>query len=98
MEYLIQNASRSFCEWKGVGLYYDVVVRGKRARKAAWYYPDPTAGFEIIRDCIAFYAHKMDACYVNGERVIPQPGGFYGGWITSNLIGPFKGEPGSQGW
>lgn len=98
MAFLKPTSGRSFCEWKGVAWYYDVMVGDRRAEKAAWYYPDPTQGFELIKDYVAFYAGKMDACYVNGERVTPQPGGFYGGWITANIAGPFKGEPGTMGW
>lgn len=67
-------------------------------RTAAWGYDVPSAGFEAIAGYVAFYAGRMDACWVGDELVVPQPGGFYGGWITSNLGGPFKGVPGSQGW
>lgn len=88
----------SFCEWKGSAIYFDVISAGVVRSKAAWAYPDPTAPFAIIRDHVAFYAGAMDACFVDGERVVPQPGGFYGGWITSRVKGPFKGVPGSQGW
>mgnify|MGYP002624958428 FL=1 len=69
-----------------------------RARSAAWSYPDPTDDFAAIRDYVAFYPRLMDACFVDGERVTPQPGGFYGGWVTQDLIGPFKGEAGTMGW
>lgn len=75
----------TFCEWKGTASYYDVVGGGKHADRAAWTYPDPFAGFEVIRDAIAFYPAAMDACYVDDELVAPQPGGFYGGWITSDV-------------
>lgn len=98
MEYLQPCGGHSFCEWKGIAHYYDVVVGEKRARRAAWCYPNPTSGFKEIAGYIAFYAGLMDGCYVNGERVKPQPGGFYGGWITRNIIGPFKGEEGTEGW
>jgi uncharacterized protein (DUF427 family) len=96
---LVASAGRTtFCEWKGVASYYDVVSRGTRAERAAWTYPDPTRGFEVIRDAIAFYPNAMDDCWVDDERVAPQPGGFYGGWITSDVVGPFKGDPGTSGW
>jgi uncharacterized protein (DUF427 family) len=98
MEYLIPAGGESCCEWKGVAKYYTLVVGDKKAEKVAWYYPQPTPPFEAIRNYLAFYATPMDACYVNGEKAIPQPGGFYGGWITSDIVGPFKGETGTWGW
>jgi len=98
LECLVEAAGSSFCEWKGRARYYTVVVDSRRAEKAAWSYPQPAAGYEAIRDHLAFYAGPMDACTVGGERVEPQPGGFYGGWITSKVVGPFKGEPGTRGW
>jgi uncharacterized protein (DUF427 family) len=88
----------SYCEWKGMASYFDVVRRDERAPAAAWTYRDPKPGYEILRDHVAFYAAAMDACLVDGELVRPQPGGFYGGWVTSDVVGPFKGEPGSEGW
>ncbi len=88
----------SFCEWKGHARYFDVIVDGQRMAKVAWSYPAPTANFELLRDYLAFYAEPFDACFVGGERVTPQPGGFYGGWITADLAGPFKGVPGSRFW
>ena len=98
MEYLQPGAGRSFCEWKGAAGYYTLEVNGRRAENVAWYYPKPTPTFAAIRDHVAFYAAPMDACTVDGERVTPQPGGFYGGWITTDIVGPFKGEPGTTGW
>jgi len=89
---------RSYCEWKGTARYCDVAAGKKLARKAAWYYPDPTPAFSALRDHVAFYPEPMDACYVDGEKVRPQPGKFYGGWITDKIKGPFKGEPGTEGW
>lgn len=89
----------TFCEWKGDASYYDVVgADGRRAERAAWTYLDPAPGFEAIRGAVAFYPAAMDECTVDGVRVEPQPGGFYGGWITPELVGPFKGEPGTSGW
>jgi uncharacterized protein (DUF427 family) len=98
MEHLELGSRTTWCEWKGRATYYTVSVGEKQVENAAWTYPDPTAGFEAIQGCVAFYPHLMDACYVDGERVRAQAGGFYGGWITSDIVGPFKGEPGTQGW
>lgn len=88
----------SFCEWKGTARYWDVVAESRMARRAAWSYPDPTPAFEPIRDFLAFYAGPMDECRVDDHRVTPQPGDFYGGWVTPDVVGPFKGEAGSWGW
>jgi len=88
----------SFCEWKGTAGYLDVSVGGRMARRAAWRYRMPSEPYAAIRDHVAFYAELMGACLVDGELVRPQPGGFYGGWITGNVEGPFKGQPGSMGW
>lgn len=92
------NSRRSFCEWKGFALYYDLIVKDKQVDNAAWYYTEPTAYFTPIKDYVAFYPSKMDACYVEEELVRSQPGDFYGGWITDEIVGPFKGEVGSWGW
>jgi len=89
----------SFCEFKGQAEYFDIVgADGKVAARAAWGYPHPMPGYEALRDHVALYAGVMDECLVDGERVTPQPGDFYGGWITSRVVGPFKGVPGSLGW
>jgi uncharacterized protein (DUF427 family) len=88
----------SFCEYKGVASYLDVVGGDRVAPRAAWTYPDPSPGFEAIRDHVALYPGRVDGCTVAGEEVQPQEGDFYGGWITSRVIGPFKGAPGSWGW
>lgn len=98
MEHLVPAVRTTWCEWKGQAAYYTVSVGDRQASNAAWYYPAPTSGYEMITGYIAFYPHLMDACYVDGERVQAQAGGFYGGWITSDIVGPFKGEPGTQGW
>ena len=95
---LTPTACSTWCEWKGEATYYTVTVRDRQVFQAAWTYPRPTAGFEAIRDYVAFYPQLMDACTVAGEQVQPQPGGFYGGWITRDIVGPFKGEPGTLGW
>ena len=97
MEYLFRAEGASFCEWKGIAVYYSVKVIDKLLEKVAWSYPEPTEPFSSMKDYIAFYPQNMD-CYVNGEKVTPQPGGFYGGWITSDIVGPFKGDQGSMGW
>lgn len=89
--------SGSFCEWKGPAIYWDLVDGERRLAKVAWSYPQPLAGAEPLAECIAFYAHHLE-CSVGGAEVLAQPGGFYGGWITPELTGPFKGEPGSSGW
>jgi uncharacterized protein (DUF427 family) len=98
MEYLTKVEGGSYCEWKGRAEYFTVVVGDRKAERAAWFYPDPTEPFAAIKDYVAFYPGMMDSCTVGGERVRPQPGGFYGGWITDDIVGPFKGEPGTLGW
>jgi uncharacterized protein (DUF427 family) len=95
---LVPSARSSFCEWKGMAQYYSVSVAARVAEDVAWGYPEPTVGFEPLKGCVALYAGPMDGCFVGKERVEPQPGGFYGGWITSNIVGPFKGGPGTHGW
>lgn len=90
-------ARRSICEWKGEAIYFDVVVGDAATRLAAWSYPSPQRGFEELAGRIAFYAGRVSA-FVDDERVTPQPGGFYGGWVTADVVGPFKGEPGTEGW
>ena len=96
---LAPNPQRSFCEWKGAALYWDGRSADGELRTAiAWGYPDPTAGFEALRDHVAFYPGRVDGCWLGDERVRPQPGDFYGGWITDELLGPFKGEPGTGHW
>lgn len=99
MAYLRPAHGRSsFCEWKGAAHYYTIAVAGKIAEAAAWYYPRPSAPYAALRGAIAFYPARMDACLVDGERAQPQPGDFYGGWITHEIVGPFKGAPGTHGW
>ena len=88
----------SFCEWKGAAVYWDVAIGDILLPRVGWSYPAPTPPFAALRDHVAFYAAPFDRCRVDGETVIPQPGGFYGGWITSAVAGPFKGVPGSHGW
>ena len=98
MDFLRATQKQSFCEWKGQARYYDIVIGAKQIKDAAWAYPAPTGAFKPIRNYLAFYPHLMDACLVDGELVTSQAGGFYGGWITSDIVGPFKGEPGTIGW
>lgn len=95
---LLRTAGRgSFCEWKGPALYWDLISGERHLPQVAWSYPQPLAGAEPLAQCIAFYAHHLH-CSVDGAQAVPQPSGFYGGWITPDLSGPFKGEPGSGGW
>lgn len=95
---LRRAAGGSFCEWKGEAIYWDVVIEGHTLSSVGWSYPRPTAAFAALADHIAFYAAPFDRCSVDGETVLPQPGGFYGGWITSAVAGPFKGVLGSRFW
>lgn len=96
---LVPVAGRhTVCEWKGRADYFDVAAGGRVADAAAWTYPEPTPSFEVIRGAIAVMPGAMERCVVDGETVVPQAGGFYGGWITSRVVGPFKGEPGTWGW
>lgn len=90
-------AGGSVCEWKGPAKYWTLVGGSHHLPKVAWSYPNPMAGAEPIADCVAFYAEPLQ-CTVGGQAVRPQPGGFYGGWITPELVGPFKGVAGSSGW
>jgi uncharacterized protein (DUF427 family) len=87
-----------FCEWKGLAHYWAVGSPRREVKDAAWSYPNPDPGFESLRDYLSFYPRRMDACYVGDQRVEPQPGFYYGGWVTPDLVGPFKGVPGSESW
>jgi len=95
---LREAAGSSWCEWKGTADYYDLISPSRTAERAGWTYRNPTRGFEPIAGAIAVMAARVDRCTVNGEQVQPQPGGFYGGWITTWVKGPFKGISGSMGW
>ena len=97
-ECLEPSGGSSFCEWKGSAAYFDVVAGRRREPAAAWYYPSPSAAFAALRDHVSFYPGRMDACWLDEERVQAQPGDFYGGWITADVIGPFKGGAGTRGW
>lgn len=89
---------RTFCEWKGVATYVDIVVGDVRAADAGWTYTDPSAAFPEVQDHWAFYAQKADECWIDDERVTSNEGSFYGGWVTANVTGPFKGAPGTSHW
>ncbi|MEO0814276.1 MAG: DUF427 domain-containing protein [Myxococcota bacterium] len=95
---LVPARGSSVCEWKGVASYFDVVVGAERASRAGWCYPTPTPNFEPMAGYVSIYAHLMEGCFVDGEKVQAQEGDFYGGWITSQVVGPFKGAPGTWGW
>ena len=96
---LIPAPGRSVCEWKGAARFFTVCAGTReKAAAAAWTYSDPTTAYVALRDHVAVYAGRMDACLLGEERVTPQPGAFYGGWITEDLIGPFKGAPGTEFW
>ena len=98
-ELLAESDARStWCEFKGAARYLDAVVHGRRFEAVAWTYPDPSLGYEALRDHVAFYPGRVDAAWLDEERVQAQEGDFYGGWITAELIGPFKGPRGTRGW
>jgi uncharacterized protein (DUF427 family) len=98
LDLLVPAVGTSTCEWKGTASYLDVVVGDRVARSAAWTYRHPWSPYEAIADHVAFYPQKMDRCSVAGEVVRANEGDFYGGWITSRVVGPFKGGPGTWGW
>lgn len=95
---LVPVGGTTTCEFKGTAHYFDVVAGPRREPRAAWRYPDPAPGYEALRDHVALYPGRMDRCAVDGIEVAPQEGGFYGGWVTPDVVGPFKGGPGSWGW
>lgn len=94
--YLVLSSRQTVCEWKGMARYWSIKIGKRMAIDAAWSYPHPGERYEGISNYLAFYPGKMDACYVGKQKVKPQPGEFYGGWITSKILGPFKGEPGTE--
>ena len=98
MQYLTTNPRRTFCEFKGQAAYWDLQVDAQESSLAAWSYPNPNSAYMEIKDHLAFYASRVDEAYVGSEKVQAQAGDFYGGWITSNIVGPFKGGPGTKGW
>ena len=89
---------QTWCEWKGAADYVDYVARERSVRRIGWSYADPLPGYETIRGYLAFYAGKVDEAWVGDERAMPQPGLYYGGWVTRRIRGPIKGVPGSEGW
>lgn len=89
---------RTLCEYKGTATYHTIAAGGCVAPEAAWSYSPPAAGYEPLLGHVALYPSRMDACYVDDERVRAQAGDFYGGWVTSDIVGPFKGAPGTWGW
>jgi uncharacterized protein (DUF427 family) len=94
MRFLAPSPGRTtYCEWKGRASYFDIGT----ARRAAWMYPDPKSEYEMLRGYVSFYPAKVE-CYLGDERARPQPGRFYGGWVTDDIVGPFKGERGSARW
>ncbi len=95
--HITEGSGSSWCEWKGRAAYWTVAVAGRRVENSAWSYPEPTSRFVDLADHVAFYPGQF-ACFLDDERVQPQPGGFYGGWVTAELAGPFKGAPGTLGW
>ena len=97
-EYLIPTSHATFCEWKGTASYYTLKVGDREAKNAAWYYPNISPDYKALEGYVSFYPGLMDACYVDDEKVKPQAGGFYAGWITQDIVGPFKGEAGTLGW
>jgi uncharacterized protein (DUF427 family) len=98
-EGVLQRASgTSWCEWKGAATYWDAVVDGRRYPGIAWSYEDPVERYTVLRKALAFYPSRVDRALVDGETVRAQAGDFYGGWITDEVVGPFKGEPGTLGW
>jgi uncharacterized protein (DUF427 family) len=96
---LLEGSTRtSFCEWKGVAAYWSLRVGVRFAAEAAWSYPEPDPDYAVLRDHLAFFPPRVDACWLGEARAAPQPGDYYGGWITPEVVGPFKGEPGSEDW
>jgi uncharacterized protein (DUF427 family) len=95
---LVLTTQTTFCEYKGRTIYWTIKIGDRKSENAAWTYPNPPKQYEALTGCVAFYASRVDACFVDGERVRAQAGDFYGGWITSDLLGPFKGERGTEGW
>ena len=97
-EHLGRERRTTMCEFKGRAVYYTLQVGDRSVAQAAWTYPDPVQRYAALTDHFAFYPDKVDACYVDDEQVDAQEGGFYGGWVTSDVVGPFKGGPGTLGW
>ena len=98
VDLLDRNSQQSVCEYKGVARYFDLTVPGRVIASVAWSYDEPAIGYEPIRGFVAFFAGRVDEAWVGDELATPQPGGFYGGWVTSRVVGPIKGGPGTLGW
>lgn len=98
MALLVESNRQSFCEWKGAATYFDISVGHETVPAAAWTYRNPVDTFAALRDHVSFYPQLLDACFVDGERITSVEGSFYGGWVTSKVVGPFKGGPGTMGW
>ncbi len=98
MQFLVKEAKTSFCEFKGQAAYWSIRVEGAELKYVAWSYPDPSDRFSQIKNYLAFYPSKMDACFLDDEQITAQEGDFYGGWISSDIVGPFKGGTGTWGW
>jgi len=97
-EYLMPSIHSTYCEWKGRAHYYSLRVGDRQAQEVAWYYPEISPAYEVLKGHVGFYPGPMDACYVDDEKVKSQAGNFYAGWITDDIVGPFKGAPGTLGW
>jgi uncharacterized protein (DUF427 family) len=95
---LVPASGSSRCEWKGRAGYFDLMGGDRHEPRAGWSYPSPVKAYAALRDHVAVYPSRMDACFLDDERVEAQPGDFYGGWITADLVGPFKGAPGTLAW
>lgn len=98
MDMLTESPHRSFCEWKGAASYYSIKMESRAVEDAAWCYHSPNPAYATIKDHLAFYPSRVDECFVDEEKVEAQAGDFYGGWITKEIVGPFKGEAGTWGW
>jgi uncharacterized protein (DUF427 family) len=97
-DFLTLMIHTTLCEWKGVATYWNVSIRGRRQEAVGWSYPNPEPGYERLKRHFAFYPGLVDECHVGDQKVLPQPGDYYGGWVTSNIVGPFKGTAGTQLW
>ena len=95
---LSPNPQQTVCEWKGLAEYWDLSGGDVTQVAVAWSYPEPRPGFEVIAGYISIYPGRVDGCYLGDELVRAQEGSFYGGWITDEIVGPFKGAPGTTGW
>jgi uncharacterized protein (DUF427 family) len=98
LEFLLETPAVTVCEWKGIASYFDLSVGGRVAKLAAWSYRRPNADYAALAGCLGFFPGRVDACYLDGELVQAQPGDYYGGWITHDIVGPFKGAPGTLHW